>query len=74
MNLSSQVSSTKVYEEDQGGLSGAYGGDSEEAIVSDKALKISERICKMKQNAFNWVSYRSEDGLEAGDAKLECRG
>jgi hypothetical protein len=46
MNITDQVSSTKVYEDsapvNQGG---AYGGEDEETIVSDKASKLAERLC-----------------------------
>lgn len=44
MNLTEQVSSSKVFE-DANPMQGAYGGEDEETIVSDKACKIAERLC-----------------------------
>jgi hypothetical protein len=45
MNITEQVSSSKVFE-DANPMQGAYGGEDEETIVSDKACKIAERLCQ----------------------------
>ena len=46
MNMSEDaVTSTKVFEDRNTMQGGAYGGEDEETLVSDKAQKVAERIC-----------------------------
>ena len=44
MNMTDQVTSTKVFE-DKPNNAGAYGGEDEETLLSDKASKLAERVC-----------------------------
>lgn len=56
------MSSTKVLDE-EGGQSGNYGGEDEESIVSDKAVKISQRLGR---ELYFSLYISTEDWAEAG--------